>query len=156
MAGARPAHVVTLGTDTVRTFLQEEVFLLDYHTPPATSACSLLPTLLSNSSLSDFQHTENYSCNYLQNAESMWPPSIYSGGQRRSQQVTTGFQAIIVNTTAACKTLHQCILHGLQQQQFSISIEIPSSLSPPNQITNDKPLQRPSAYRTIATLNGSQ
>jgi len=54
------------------------------------------------------------------------------------------------------KTLHQHISCGLQQQQFSISIEISSSLSPPNQITNDKPLQRPSAYQTIATLKGSQ
>lgn len=68
----------TLGTDTVRALLQKEVFLSYYHTAFATSTYSLLPALLSNSSLpgrlaghADLQHTENYCCNCLQNAESM-------------------------------------------------------------------------------------
>lgn len=92
------------------------------------------------------QHTENCSCNCLQIAESMW--SMHGNYSRRQQsyyRLSSHFS----------KTLQQHILHGLQRQQFSIPIEISSSLSPPNQITNDKPLQCPSVYRAIATLKGS-
>lgn len=66
-----------------------------------------------------------------------------------NNKVTTDFPTILV------KHYSSLILYGLQQQQFSIPIEISFSLSPPNQMTNDKPLQCPSLYRVIATLKSS-
>lgn len=70
-------------------------------------------------------------------------------------KVTTDFQAIIVKHYSSLQNTTAAYFIWSPTAAVQHSIEISSNLSPPNQITNDKPLQRPSVYRAIVTLKGS-